>query len=240
MATFVLVHGALHGAWCWYRVVPRLDRAGHRVIAVDLPGMGRDRTPLSEVTLATWAESVRRVVEAEPEPVVLVGHSRGGIVVSEVAERVPARVKVLVYVTAFLLRDGEALLPTAETDGGSSILPNLIPSADGKTVTVREEAVRRLFYGSSSDEDVTLARLLLGPEPLGPSGTPVRVTAERFGSVKRAYVECLRDRTISIELQRRMVAASPCGKVFTLDTDHSPFFSAPDDLARHLIAVASE
>src|SRR3990172_12780518 len=83
MSTYIFVHGAWHGGWCWYKVVPLLERAGHRVLAPDLPSLGKDKTPVSEVSLALWAEHLCRLLEAEREPAVLVGHSRGGIVISE-------------------------------------------------------------------------------------------------------------------------------------------------------------
>jgi len=83
MTTFGLIHGAWHGAWCWERVVPSLERRGARVVAPDLPGMGQDKTPLSGITLAVWARSVADLVEQQSEPAVLVGHSRGGIVISQ-------------------------------------------------------------------------------------------------------------------------------------------------------------
>ena len=55
MSTFMLIHGAWHGAWCWYKVVPRLERLGHRVIAPDLAGLGRDKTPANRVSLPCGA-----------------------------------------------------------------------------------------------------------------------------------------------------------------------------------------
>ena len=130
MSTFVLVHGAWHGAWCWYKVVPRLTQAGHRVFAPDLPSLGRDRTPVAEISLDRWADSICKVVEAAVEPVILVGHSRGGIVISAVAERVPKRIAMLVYLTAFLLRDGETLLEVAQTADSSLVVPNIVVADD--------------------------------------------------------------------------------------------------------------
>ena len=240
MSTFILVHGAWHGAWCWYKVVPRLARAGHAVIAPDLPSLGRDCTPISEITLDRWVDCIVSHIAAAAAPVVLVGHSRGGIVISAVAERLPARVAHLVYLTAFLLRDGETLLATAETAVGSRIVPNLVLTADGSAITVAEEALREGFYGECSDEDVALARLMLRPEPAAPSATPMRITPARFGSVRRAYIECRRDRAIPVELQRRMARDSACPVVASLDTDHSPFFSTPDALAGALLTLAAQ
>ena len=64
MSTFLLIHGAWHGAWCWHKLVPRLEKFGHTVIAPDLPSLGRDRTPVNRVSLATWRESVCRIVDS--------------------------------------------------------------------------------------------------------------------------------------------------------------------------------
>ena len=119
MSTFVLIHGSWHGAWCWYKVIPRLERAGHRVIAPDLPSLGKDKTPISRVSLRLWTESVCQVLDAETEPVVLVGHSRGGMVISEVAESRPEKIKTLVYLCAFLLWNGESVMQVAQTDDTS-------------------------------------------------------------------------------------------------------------------------
>ena len=93
MSTFVLVHGAFHGAWCWYKVVAALEARGHRAIAPDLPGHGLDRTPMEKCNLGLYVSTVVAAIETEKEPVVLVGHSLGGLTVTQVAERVPERVR---------------------------------------------------------------------------------------------------------------------------------------------------
>lgn len=238
MSIFVLVHGSWHGGWCWYKVVPRLERAGHRVFAPDLPSLGMDKTPVSEVSLDKWTASICAIVDAQPEPVVLVGHSRGGIIISEVAESRPERIRALVYLCAFLLRDGESVLQVVQEDGSSMVLPNLLVSTDQSYSTVRQDAVKEIFYGACSDEDVALAKLLLGPEAMGPAGVPMRIREQNFGRVPRVYIECLRDKAIPPALQKRMYTALPCRKVISMDTDHSPFFSAPEELVAHLTSVA--
>ena len=106
MATFVLVHGAWHGGWCWREIVPLLESAGHRVDALDLPGHGDNPAPVSEMTLDANARLVADRVEVVGEPVVLVGHSMGGVSITQAAELVPERIATLVYVTAFLPGDG--------------------------------------------------------------------------------------------------------------------------------------
>ena len=236
MSTFVLVHGAWHGAWCWEKVVPLLEEAGHGVVAPDLPGHGEDGTPMPELSMQVYADRVARAVDEAAEPVILVGHSMGGIVVSLVAEARPDRVRTLVYLTGFLLEDGNTLLSVAENDEEAIVLPNLAPNEDGSAFTVRN--IKDVFYADCSDEDVEGARSRLVPEPAFAFATPVAVTEDNFGRVPRAYIECVRDRAIGITAQRGMHERLPCETVVSMQTSHSPFFSAPEELAGHLVSLS--
>src|ERR1700680_4689248 len=109
MSQFLLVHGASGGAWCWHKLMPELERRGHRALAIDLPGHGEDKTPLAQVNLAAYAERVADTLKKLPEPAVLIGHSMGGMVISAAAELAPEWVRTLVYLCAYLPRDGESL-----------------------------------------------------------------------------------------------------------------------------------
>ena len=237
MSYYVLVHGAWHGSWCWEKVVPILREAGHEVVAPDLPGHGEDETPAAEVTLADYAERVCDILDEQPEPVVLVGHSLGGIVSSEAAERRPEKIRMLVYLTAYLLPNGRTLLDVAQADEETLVLPNLVVDEEKGISTIRKEVAKDIFYGDCSEEDVrkTIERVI--PEPLAPFATPVSVSEENFGRVRRTYIECLRDRAIGPTTQRRMYTELPCEKVVSMDTSHSPFLSAPEELVRHLMSL---
>ena len=118
------------------------------------------------------------------------------------------------------------------------MLPNLVVSEDQTSSTIKPEAIREVFYGDCSDEDVTLAGMLLAPEALAPAVTPIHVTEEGFGRVPRVYIECLQDKVVPLPLQRQMYAKLPCQKVVSMNTDHSPFFSAPQKLTDSLTALA--
>ena len=226
--TFVLIHGAWHGAWCWHRLGPLLTASGARVIAPDLPSQDAD--------LDSWALFVADIVRSAPG-CVLVGHSRGGAVISRVAELVPDDIRTLVYLSAYLLPAGQSVAEEARRDAGSLIAPNMVPVKRGLTCTLRTEVIREALYGECSDEDFEYARARLTPEPLRVLAAPVRVTDENFGRLPRAYIETLRDRAVTLEAQRRMQAALPCVPVFRLDTDHSSFLSQPEALARILISI---
>ena len=80
MASYVLIHGAWHGAWCWDKVVPLLQQQGHTAVAIDLPAHGKDLTPLTKVSLQRYADKICQAVSQQPEPVILVGHSLGGYI----------------------------------------------------------------------------------------------------------------------------------------------------------------
>jgi len=239
MSTYVLIHGSWHGAWCWFKVVARLEKAGHKVVAPDLPGLGRDRTPVAEISPDTWSDHVCRVLDGESDPVILVGHSLGGLIISQVAEKRPEKVRTLVYLTAILLRNGETLLRVArdEDDGTSWVIPNLITSEDESYSYVRPEAIKDVFYHDCPDEDVALAGSLLVPVAMKPMKAPLAITDERFGRIPRVYIECLQDRATPPSLQKRMYSASPCQRIIPMDTSHSPFFSRPDELVAHLTSL---
>ena len=91
MAHFVLVHGAFDGAWCWAHLADELRAAGHTVLAPDLPAAGQDPTPLSEVTLASATQRVVDCLRSLDAPAVLVGHSMGGVVITQAAAEVPEK-----------------------------------------------------------------------------------------------------------------------------------------------------
>ena len=109
MATFVLVHGACHGGWCWKRVAPLLRAAGHEAYTPTLTGLGERVHRLTrDVGIDTHVEDVVSVLECEElRDVVLAGHSYGGMVITGVAERVPERIRHLVYLDALVPMDEE-------------------------------------------------------------------------------------------------------------------------------------
>jgi pimeloyl-ACP methyl ester carboxylesterase len=237
MATYVFVHGSWHGAWCWYKVIPLIRKSGHRAIAIDLPGHGRDWTKPSDVSLQDYVDAVGKVLPPESDPVILVGHSRGGIVISQVAEQWPERVGTLVYLAAYLIPDGEAMLPTALGDSESLIASNLVLNENLGHHMLKQEALREALYGDCSVEDIELASALLTPEPNTPVATPLSLSEGRYGRIPRVYIETLQDRGLTTGLQRRMRDKVPCQRVLPMNTSHSPFLSAPKQLVDHLVSL---
>jgi pimeloyl-ACP methyl ester carboxylesterase len=238
MASFVLVHGAWHGGWCWSRVIEALRRDGHRVVAPDLPGHGADPTPIGAVTLDDYAERIQAACESFAEPVVLVGHSMGGIVITRVAERVPECVEALVYLAAFLPEPGQSLLDLARRDAESRIAGNIVLVEEGRASVLPVEVAPAVFYADCAPEVAADASRRLCATALQPMAAPVEYSAERFGRVRRIYIECARDAAVSPALQRQIHASVPFERVVRLDASHSPFLSMPGALADVLVSVA--
>jgi pimeloyl-ACP methyl ester carboxylesterase len=239
MSTYVLIHGAWHGGWCWSEVAGILRKQGHTVLTPDLPGHGLDKTPISQISLQLYAEAVVKLLDQQTEPAILVGHSMGGIVVSRAAELRPEKVKILTYVCAFLLRNGETLVQIAQSDSNALVMPNLVFSEDQSNASVKDEMLKKTFYTDCTEEIAAQAQSRLVPQALAPFGSPQEITETNYGRLPRVYIECTHDRAISIDVQRAMVKASPCKNVFSIETDHSPFLSAPTQLAAHLGSLAS-
>jgi|TARA_B100000809_G_scaffold228454_1_gene241470 pimeloyl-ACP methyl ester carboxylesterase len=243
MTIFVLVHGSAHGSWCWDKVVPLLEAQGHEAIAVDLPGntYGEFDIPAARVTLDTYADHVCMVLDQLDEPVVLVGHSLGGLTVTQTAEYRPDKIKTLVYLSALLLPSGEAMKPVAsrdpETVRAGLQRDSWAVSEDLSTVIHHEETLKARFFSDCSDDDTAWAKSMLVPQPSGPLMDPMKTTEENFGRVPRVYIECLQDGAVPLQYQREMQANVPCQRTLSLETGHSPFLSAPEDLVAHLVSV---
>ena len=235
LASFLLIHGAWHGAWCWERLTPLLQQAGHRVVAPDLPSHGEDATPWWRATLGGYARRVREAARRSgPEPVIAVGHSMGGLVVTQAAADEPALFAGLVYVCGFAPVRGESLRSLGASDPSTRV-PQATRLGLG-ALAVRPERAAETFYNRCDRADADAAAARLCPTPLLPLLQRVRRPVEL--GLPLTYVECTEDRAISLELQRRMHRRLPMARVATLETDHSPLLSAPDALARELDAAA--
>ena len=233
MARFVLVHGAFSGAWIWGPLVERLKEAGHSAEAFDLPGLGDDHTPASEVTLDAYATRLCEVLGAGSEPAIVVGNSMGGVVATQGAARRPELVAALVYVTAFLPKDGQSLLDlTKYPEGaGDQVQANIVIEGEPPVAVMPHAASGPALYGSCTADVANWAIARQRPQPVAPFVMPVSIPPEALDRINKYYVLCTRDRAIRLPLQRRMIAENICADVVELDTDHTPHLSMTGELA---------
>lgn len=237
MSNFVLIHGAWHGGWCWERVAEILRFRGHEVRTPDLPGHGDDPTPASEVNMDAYVERTVATLRELPGAQ-LVGHSMGGLVISGAAERAPDLIEQLVYLCAFVPANGESLNTAGRGNRVSALPAAMQVDTERLVATVRDEALPLAFYHDCDEASIALAREKLVPQPLGPFDDALEL-GERFASVPKAYIECLEDQAIHLVTQRASYRRAGIVKVATLETSHSPFFSAPLLLAHTLERLAN-
>lgn len=212
-ARALLVPGAHMGAWCWLPVLERLDRAGVPAEAIDLPFSGfADDVAAVDDRIASMAAS---------GPVVAVAHSYSGMVVAAAG----ASAARLVIVAGRLPRRGESQAELTPAWNHPALRDAMVSGPDG---LVRLVAGGRaaLFSGSPAnlaDFAMAHARPMRSRVPEEPIPDPA------WYRVPSLYVVCTADRAVRVEAQRERAAL--VGEFVELDCDHSPFFSAPDQLA---------
>ena len=227
MTTFVLVHGAWHGGWCWERLVPALATAGHRAITMDLPVS--DGT----ATLADYAATVGRVVP--DEPCVLVGHSLGSVVGPLVAAE-HAQVQHVVFLCGVVPKldarpwDGT---PRMEAPGA---FDGLIEHPDGSTTWADAEAARRAFYGHCAASDATWAfKNLRAQNNTSLWKTPYPLTT--WPDARYSAISCTDDAAVTLAFSRHVCRERLDIEPIEIPGDHSPFLADPVLLADVLGAL---
>lgn len=221
----ILVHGAWHGAWCWATLQDHLDRRGIASLAIDLPGHGASTSPATD--LHGHARHVADVVTRRGGPVVLVGHSYGGAVVTEAATRTDL-VAHLVYVAAFAPAADESVMSQLGSMARREVaLGAAMRMRDDGTSVLDPDLATRALYGRCDPAVVRAALARLSPQAM--VTFTQSVTGDPLATIESTYVVCTEDEAVHPDHQRTM--AERCTHVVTLDTDHSPFVSMPAETA---------
>ncbi|XP_071725053.1 methyl jasmonate esterase 1-like [Rutidosis leptorrhynchoides] len=251
---FVLVHGASHGAWCWYKVASILKSAGHRVSALDMASCGVNPTPVREIhSLSDYFQPLTEFLEALPpqEKVILVGHSYGGRGLAIAMEKFPHKISVAVFASAHMPGPHFKLSTYAEAyDRIRPTMDTKFEYADGSDnppmiLLFGPKILSSKFYQLSPPEDLMLATMLLGPHPClnDPAmlDSTVAVTEEKFGSVRRISIVCDQDLVIEEHFQRWVIQQNPVDEEFVIPgSDHMVMFSKPQELSSILQEIAQK
>ncbi len=237
--TFILIHGSWHNAWNWHKVTPILEKQGHRVYPIDLPGMGRDKTPIAEVTFDSTVQKLCRLVDSIDGQVILVGHSKNGIMISQVAEYRPQKVEKLIYLAAYLIPNGKTQKEYSIQDTEGWLKGYVTIHEQSKSHTLQEEIYKEGLYHDCPMEITAMAKVLLSHEPMESGTAKLKLSDHNFGSVPRYYIECTEDRAVTPFIQKKMYEEMPCEKVFQLQSSHSPFFSHPQELVALFNEIAA-
>lgn len=190
MSTFVLVHGAWQSNGTWDLLVPLLEQPGHRVLAPVLSGLGTDQGRLSpDITLGQHVEDVSRQLANLPDPVILVGHSYAGMIISGVAETNPTRIKRLVFVDAFIPENGKSVLDLLPAEMGARFRNIAREHGDGWRLPGGEGQLD--LWGLKPGEARDFVRARLCDFSLRCFEEPLCLPANRKAGIPTTYVSCV-------------------------------------------------
>lgn len=243
METFVLVHGAYHGAWCWAAVIGALERMDHRALALDLPGHGASSFKRADVTLQVYADGLVRFIEqTDLREVVLVGHSMGGIPLTMAGPRLAARLKRLIFVDALVLHDGERaadLIPPQR----ARMLERALARPD-RCLPVSPEFIeifRSNFIQDAGRELQDFVIAAMQPQPVAAYLEPVSNRAFFDLRVPTSYLALSEDLA---QFPRRWhpfySSRLNHPTVRTIQSGHEVVFTKPTELAQGLVALAQQ
>lgn len=239
MKTFILIHGSWHSSWNWHKVIPILEKLGHKVLAIDLPGMGRDKTPIKEVTLKSTVEHICKIIGNIEGKVILVGHSKNGIMISQAAEYMSEKIEKLIYLAAYLIPNGKTQAEYSVKDTNGVLKPFVKRFPESNSHTLDPVIYKEGLYHDCEEEIFEMAKLILSHESAATGITPLELSEENYGSVPRFYIECTEDKAVTPFIQQKMYTETHCEKVYQIHTSHSPFFSQPNELSEILNEIAS-
>jgi pimeloyl-ACP methyl ester carboxylesterase len=240
MATFVLVHGAWHGGWCWQKVIPFLEAAGHEVYAPTLTGLAERASELSpDIGLDTHIQDVVGLLqEKNLHGVILVGHSYGGMVITGVVDQAPERIAHLVYLDTFVPRDGESMV-----DVSPMVIRFLLrrqAQADGWRIDSRGT------YGVTTEPDRSWVLRSVTPQPLKTLEQPLHLKNPAIvEATPRTHIDCgpsgfflLVRRILRAILAPRAFPSRKAGwRLRQLPTGHDAMITMPRELADLLLEV---
>lgn len=231
MKHYILVHGAWGGAQEFEEVAKVLSADGSNVIALDLPGHGNSKESIIDVSMDAYVQRVTDVINDLDEKVTLVGHSLAGAVISQVAEGIPLKIDRLIYVCAFLPKNGDTPLGLMQSDKKGKLLPKIVFSEDQSYATLKDEDIRDIFLHDVEDEEYInkLIPKFSIKQAIQPFIAPAKLSTPNFRNVSKYYIRTSLDKVVSLSLQDEMISNWHAEQTFTLDSGHFPLTSMPND-----------
>jgi pimeloyl-ACP methyl ester carboxylesterase len=233
MSTFVLVHGAWHGGWCWQRVVERLEARGHRVFAPTMTGLAERAHEMSaSIDLDTHIDDITGLIEREDlRGIVLVGHSYGGWVISGVAERVLPRLASVVFLDAFVPEDGQRGMDLTPAELQAQIKKLLAEGAISRPPPSAE------WFGVNP-ADRAWVDSMTTPQPMAIALQPIRLTGARERVPKKSYIRATGTANTAFDAALAALKQKPGWRSYAVPCGHDVMIDMPDRLVEILEEVA--
>jgi pimeloyl-ACP methyl ester carboxylesterase len=234
--TFVLVHGAWHGGWCWRDVAAILRQAGHTVYTPTQTGLGERSHLLSRnITLDTFVDDIANLIRFEQlEKVVLVGHSFGGLSISGVADRMPERLRCLVYLDSLILEAGQTPFSSVPSEIVDARLKAAEESSNGLSLPIPDP----VQIGLLREEDRRFVASRLTPHPLSTYTSPMNLRNPVGNGIPATYIRCSTPAYAPVA-KSLVWARARNWPIVELETGHVAMVSAPKEVAREVMRLAA-
>lgn len=237
--TYVLIHGAMHGKWSFEILKKELENYGHNVITFDLPGCGNDKTEIKNISLDSYVKkTINKIIEntKKEEKVILVGHSMGGITISQVSEILFEKIQCIVYLCAFYVENNKSLI-----DYPQSKYIDKSKNDENFLFIKNNDLIEYALYNCCSDDVKKYAKNNIKPQFINPALEKVYTSNKKHGNIDKYYIKTLKDEMILPEDQDKMINTYfKKENIIELNTDHSPFLSDPKKLALILNNIAQK
>jgi pimeloyl-ACP methyl ester carboxylesterase len=234
--TYVLVHGAWHGGWCWVHVADALRGMGHRVTTPTQTGLGERKHLLSKnITLDTFVADIVNHIEAEElDDVILVGHSFGGNSISGAADKLGSRIRHLVYLDSVILENGRSMFSALPPEVVAARMKAVAEVGQGMFIPPPPPAAFGIPETHAQSEWV---RRRLTAHPVGTYDSPLNLANEVGNKRPRTYVVCADPIYAPLESSRQWVKRQRGWSWQEIATGHDAMVTAPAELARMLAAI---
>ncbi|MBN1630180.1 MAG: alpha/beta fold hydrolase [Thermoleophilia bacterium] len=230
---FVLIHGAWHGGWCWDGVIAELEKAGHTAEAPTMPGHSPD-DDRSTIEFDDYVQAIVDVMQRQPEPAVLVGHSSAGFLLMSAAPKVPDKIAQLIFLNAFILPDNTCQFDLVPPEAAEGMTAAAMASPD-RSVPVIEDFVRGALMATEPVEmqDALLERLV--PQPLALFTTKIDAAPFQSVTIPKAVVFCKEDASLPPGAFVGMVQSLGEHRFIEIDGSHEALFTNPAVVASGLL-----
>lgn len=229
---YIFIHGAWHSSFCWnHMVVPLIESNGYRTSVINLPIANRDSG------IQDYAKQVCLYLEQQSKPVILVGHSMGAMVANQAYDALPDKVKEIIYIAGCLPRSEESLLRAFERVGNENfhVLGKGMTFLDKIYSQIDPNVAGEIFYNDCNSKDIELYKANMSKQNMKIFNESVLYDEAKLNKIPKTYVECLQDNAIPVSAQRKMYSHLENNNVISVNSSHSPFYSQPQELVRHLI-----
>ena len=234
-STYVLVHGAWHGGWCWVRVADRLRAAGHTVFTPTQTGLGERKHLMSaDITPETFTDDIANVIEAEElDDVILVGHSFGGRPVCGVADRTPQRLRRLVFVDASLPENGKSAFDNTLPELRDARIKAAQESSGGLSLPAPPAAA----FGVTDPDDVAWVERRMTPHPFKTYSLPSLLKNPIGNGVPATYIRCTAPAFANTASSAEYAKSRPDWQYLEIATGHDAMVTKPAELSEMLLAA---